>query len=228
MNRPEFFRLLGGAATWPLAARAQQAGRIARVGVLGPDLNNSVSGPGYQVFFSELRKLGFTEGQNLVVEYRRTDEGMPKAFTGANEMVAAKADVLVANGLKFRCRRRMQRDPRCRSSCWRIITTRSRAVTSKALRAEHVSVQADTKDTTRYWTSILSRCHCPASASQRLRASCRCTAPTSGCLMSLMGPISEVGARLRDVSSRRRRLAGDFGDALPRAFVRSAVSCRFF
>ena len=33
--------------------------------------NNSVTGPGYQVFLSELRKLGFTEGQNLVVEYRR-------------------------------------------------------------------------------------------------------------------------------------------------------------
>ena|SRR6516162_2301902 len=42
-----------------------------RVGVLGPGLNNSVTGPGYQVFLSELRKLGFTEGQNLVVEYRR-------------------------------------------------------------------------------------------------------------------------------------------------------------
>jgi putative ABC transport system substrate-binding protein len=99
MRRRAFISLLGGAAAaWPLAARAQHAGRIARVGVLGPDLNNSVTGPGYQVFLSELRKLGFTEGQNLVVEYRRTDEGMPKAFTGANEMVAAKADVLVANG----------------------------------------------------------------------------------------------------------------------------------
>jgi ABC transporter substrate binding protein len=99
MKRRELIALLGGAAAaWPLAARAQQTGRIARVGVLGPDLNNSVTGPGYQVFLSELRKLGFTEGQNLVVEYRRTDEGLPKAFTGANEMVAAKADVLVANG----------------------------------------------------------------------------------------------------------------------------------
>ena len=79
MRRRDFITLLGGAASWPLAARAQQAGRIARVGVLGPDLNNSVAGPGYQVFLSELRKLGFTEGQNLVVDYRRTDEGMPKS-----------------------------------------------------------------------------------------------------------------------------------------------------
>ena len=72
MRRREFITLLGGAAfAWPLTARAQQAGRIARVGVLGPNLTNSVTGPGYQVFLSELRKLGFTEGQNLVVEYRR-------------------------------------------------------------------------------------------------------------------------------------------------------------
>jgi putative ABC transport system substrate-binding protein len=99
LRRREFITLLGGAVLeWPLGARAQQTGRIARVGVLGPDLSNPVTGPGYQVFLSELRKLGFTEGQNLVMEYRRTDEGLQKAFTGANEIIAAKADVLVANG----------------------------------------------------------------------------------------------------------------------------------
>src|SRR5438046_180344 len=82
IGRREFITLLGGAsAAWPLVARAQQPGRIARVGVLGPDLSNPVTGPGYQVFLSEMRKLGFTEGQNLVIEYRRTDEGLPKAFT---------------------------------------------------------------------------------------------------------------------------------------------------
>jgi putative ABC transport system substrate-binding protein len=99
LRRREFITLLGGAVLdWPLGASAQQTGRIARVGVLGPDLSNPVTGPGYQVFLSELRKLGFTEGQNLVMEYRRTDEGLQKAFTGANEIIAAKADVLVANG----------------------------------------------------------------------------------------------------------------------------------
>jgi putative ABC transport system substrate-binding protein len=98
VKRRQFITLLGGAAAWPLAARAQQADRVRRVGVLGPGSDNPVSGPGYQIFVSELRKLGFTDGHNLVVEYRRTDEGLPKAFTGANEMVAAKAEVLVANG----------------------------------------------------------------------------------------------------------------------------------
>jgi putative ABC transport system substrate-binding protein len=71
---------------------------VARVGVLGPSVENTVAAPGYQVFLSELRKLGFTDGQNLVVDFRSTDDGMPQAFVAANELVAAKADVLVANG----------------------------------------------------------------------------------------------------------------------------------
>jgi putative tryptophan/tyrosine transport system substrate-binding protein len=85
-------RRRGGAAAWPLTARAQQAGKVARVGFLGNSLDdNPGAGPGYKVFLSELRKLGFTEGHNLVVEYRRADEGTPKAFTAANELAAAKA-----------------------------------------------------------------------------------------------------------------------------------------
>jgi ABC-type uncharacterized transport system substrate-binding protein len=99
MRRRDFIALVGSSlAGWPLAARAQQASKIARVGVLSADLSNPVTGPGYQILLSELRKLGFTEGQNLVMEHRRTDEGLEKAFIGANELVAAKADVLVANG----------------------------------------------------------------------------------------------------------------------------------
>jgi putative ABC transport system substrate-binding protein len=96
MKRREFNTIMvSAAAMWPLVARAQEAGRFARVGVLGPGLDNPVTGPGYQAFLSELRKLGFTEGQNVIVEYRRTDEGLPKAFT-AQRTGAAKPDVLVA------------------------------------------------------------------------------------------------------------------------------------
>ena len=71
MRRRDFITLLGSAAAWPLGAQAQQADRVRRVGVLGPSLDNPVSGPGYQIFVSELRKLGFTEGQNVVVDYHR-------------------------------------------------------------------------------------------------------------------------------------------------------------
>src|SRR6202051_2135961 len=96
MKRREFITLVGGAAAWPLAARAQPTGKVARVGFLGNSLDNPIGGPGYKAFLAELRKLGFTEGQNLVVEYRSADEGMPKAFTAANELAASKVEVLVA------------------------------------------------------------------------------------------------------------------------------------
>ena len=98
-KRREFITLLGGAAAaWPLGARSQETERVARVGLLGPTLDSPVTGPAYQIFLSELRKLGFTEGQNLILDHRRTDEGMPQAFAGANELVAAKAAVLVSWG----------------------------------------------------------------------------------------------------------------------------------
>jgi putative ABC transport system substrate-binding protein len=101
MKRRQFITLLGGAAAWPLAARAQPTGKVARVGFLGNNLDGPLSGPGYKNFLSELQKLGFTEGQNLVMEYRRVDEGTPRAFAGANELAAAKAEVLVANGAEI-------------------------------------------------------------------------------------------------------------------------------
>jgi putative ABC transport system substrate-binding protein len=99
VNRRAFITLLGGAAAgWPRAARAQQPDKTARVGWLAASLDNPVQALGREVLLSTLRKLGFTEGYNLVLEHRRTDEGMAKAFAGANELVAAKADVLIADG----------------------------------------------------------------------------------------------------------------------------------
>jgi putative tryptophan/tyrosine transport system substrate-binding protein len=99
LRRREFVTLLGSAAgAWPVVGRAQQSGRIARVGWLAASLDNPVQALGHQVLRFSLHKLGFTEGQNLALEHRPTDEGMPKAFTGANELVAAKVDVLLADG----------------------------------------------------------------------------------------------------------------------------------
>jgi putative ABC transport system substrate-binding protein len=98
MNRRDLMTLIGGAAAWPVAARAQQPGRVFRVGVLSSNFDGPVSGAGIEIFLSELRKLGFTVGQNLVVEYRRMDEGTPEAFVAANELIAAESEVLVADG----------------------------------------------------------------------------------------------------------------------------------
>jgi putative ABC transport system substrate-binding protein len=100
MRRREFLGVLGGAAAalWPLAARAQQDGPVARVGVMGPSLDRAAMRAAYPFFLTDLRKLGFVEGRNLLVEFRRVDESVPLAFTAANELVAWKADVLFAFG----------------------------------------------------------------------------------------------------------------------------------
>jgi putative ABC transport system substrate-binding protein len=99
MKRREFIALLGGAAAdWPLAARAQQAGRIARIGFLSQAPDNPVFASSYPAFLAELRKLGFTEGQNLIIEYQRTDGGASQAFAGAAELIRSNVDVVVTFG----------------------------------------------------------------------------------------------------------------------------------
>src|SRR5262245_28376540 len=96
MRRREFITLLGGAAAWPLAARAQPAGPMRRIGVLNTSVDDPVSGGiGYPVFVAELQKLGFTEGKNLVIDYGRTDQGAEKAFADAAAMVGANVEVIL-------------------------------------------------------------------------------------------------------------------------------------
>ena len=56
------------------------------------------TGAVYPAFLAELRKLGFTEGQNLIIEHRRVDEGASKAFAAAAEVIRSKIDVVVAFG----------------------------------------------------------------------------------------------------------------------------------
>ncbi len=99
MRRREFITLIGGAAaTWPIAARAQQARQVARIGILGTVPENALFAIGYPVFLAELRKLGFSEGQNLVIEHQRMDEGASKAFAGAAELIRSNVDAVVAFG----------------------------------------------------------------------------------------------------------------------------------
>jgi putative tryptophan/tyrosine transport system substrate-binding protein len=90
MKRHEFITLLSGAAAaWPLAGRAQHEGTVARVGVIGASRD---AGPGtraaYPAVVDALRKLGFTEGRNLAVEYRRVDQGVPRRRDFARRSVA--------------------------------------------------------------------------------------------------------------------------------------------
>ena len=69
--RREFITLLGGAAAWPLAARAQQGDRVRRIGVLLPgDENDPVLMPRLSAFARALADLGWADGRNLRVDLR--------------------------------------------------------------------------------------------------------------------------------------------------------------
>ena len=95
MKRREFICLVGGAAVaWPLAARAQQAGKLARIGFLsgGAGPNPNIYG-----FQHGLRQLGYVEGQNLVLIYRWA-AGQPNRFVDlARELLELNVDVLASH-----------------------------------------------------------------------------------------------------------------------------------
>ena len=64
MKRREFIMLLGGAATWPLAARAQQPVKVPRVGILSPAASETAAT--LTAFREGIRDLGYIEGQTIV------------------------------------------------------------------------------------------------------------------------------------------------------------------
>ena len=95
-SRREFITLLGGAATWPLAARAQQA-KLPMIGFLG---ESTPSGQREWVaaFVGRLRELGWIEGTNVVIEYRWA-EGRNERFAAmVAELIRLKVDVIVTQG----------------------------------------------------------------------------------------------------------------------------------
>ena len=98
MERRRFIEVIaGGLVAAPLAAEAQQAVKIARIGFLTP--NMAASPPHVrEAFLQGLRDLGYVEGRNVVIEYRDA-EGKSERFPAlAAELVALKVDVIVAPG----------------------------------------------------------------------------------------------------------------------------------
>ena len=98
MRRRDFITLLGGAAaSWPLAARAQQPGRVIRIGFFGTLLSSPPPITYYQAFLAQMRELGFSEGQNLTVAYEAMDD--PRgAFVVAAELMRSQPELIVAVG----------------------------------------------------------------------------------------------------------------------------------
>jgi putative tryptophan/tyrosine transport system substrate-binding protein len=97
MRRREFIALVGGAAVWPLTARAQQSNRVRLVGVL---LAMAPSDPEAQLrvkaFEAGLRELGWTEGRNLRLEYRWAPGDATLLRTHATELVGLAPDLILA------------------------------------------------------------------------------------------------------------------------------------
>jgi putative ABC transport system substrate-binding protein len=101
MRRREFLRALGAAATaWPLAARAQQPATQQRIAIFHPAIPTTLltetgGGSAWRAFFGELRRLGYVEGENLIIE-RYSAEGHHERYADlAREIVTRRPDVIV-------------------------------------------------------------------------------------------------------------------------------------
>jgi putative ABC transport system substrate-binding protein len=99
MRRRKFITLLGGAATvWPLAARAQRADQVRRIGVLvayaedDPEMKARLA-----AFRQGLEKLGWLEGRNIRIDIRFAPAGAGQEQLRAQELVALKPDVIFAH-----------------------------------------------------------------------------------------------------------------------------------
>jgi putative ABC transport system substrate-binding protein len=98
VNRREFITLLGSAATWPLAARAQQPERVRRIGSLTGIADDSVTQARLATFLETLQRLGWTEGQNVQVDRRWGGGDADRIRKYAAELATLNPDVLLATG----------------------------------------------------------------------------------------------------------------------------------
>ena len=92
MRRREFISLLGSAAAWPIAARAQRPPvRMPRIGIID-------DAPVWDSFRQGLRDLGYIENRNIAIEYRSAEEKVDRLAQAARELVSVPVDVIVVTG----------------------------------------------------------------------------------------------------------------------------------
>src|SRR5262249_47824706 len=97
MRRREFITFLGSAVAWPLAARAQQPGKLPTIGFLGPNTRSAAS-EWVVALVQRLRELGWMEGRTITIEYRWA-EGREERFPEiAAELVGLKVELIVTSG----------------------------------------------------------------------------------------------------------------------------------
>jgi putative ABC transport system substrate-binding protein len=98
MKRRDFITLIGGAAAWPLAARAQQPERVRRIGVLMPGgEDNPLEKTFVSAFTQALADLGWTEGRNMRMDLRWGGLGINRIRARAKELVDLHPDVILSN-----------------------------------------------------------------------------------------------------------------------------------
>src|SRR4051812_46080942 len=98
MTRRKFIALLGGAAAWPLAARAQQPDRMRRIGVLMEFAESDPEGQAWFAAFREgLQKHGWAEGRSIRIDTRWTIPGDAKSISRfAKDLIALQPDLILA------------------------------------------------------------------------------------------------------------------------------------
>jgi putative tryptophan/tyrosine transport system substrate-binding protein len=98
VKRREFMTLLGGAAAWPLAARAQQVEKVRRIGVLQPLAADDPESPARVTAFAQgLQQFGWTDGRNVRIDYRWAAGDTDRYRRYAAELVALAPDVILAS-----------------------------------------------------------------------------------------------------------------------------------
>ena len=97
MRRRDFIALLGGAAMWPLAVRAQEPGKVRTIGFLGAATPSAAS-QWVAVFVQRLRELGWIEGRTVAIEYRWAEGHNERLAEIAAEFVRLNVDVIVTWG----------------------------------------------------------------------------------------------------------------------------------
>jgi putative tryptophan/tyrosine transport system substrate-binding protein len=117
IKRREFIMLLGGAAAaWPLAARAQQAGKLPTVGFLGTT-TPSIMSQWTATFVGRLRELGWIEGRTIKIEYGWAEGCGERYAEIAAGFVRLEVDVIVTTGPAAPKQKRRHRSSRLFSHC---------------------------------------------------------------------------------------------------------------
>ena len=96
MRRRDFIAVLGASAAWPLAARAQQAGKLPTIGFLGTDASAWTTWTA--AFVARLRELGWIEGRTVAIEYRWSEGRTERVADAAAELVRLNVSAIVSYG----------------------------------------------------------------------------------------------------------------------------------